>query len=361
MAGATERSAIRAGANFELERVEVEDGRLVVSGWWSGVRGMRFVRPALLVDGGRQLLATLEHKPWAPGGEEPWTAAFPWVHDEVDLTGVTLVVAPSITVPLGPGGPAPAVEEPTPEEPAAEEPAAEELPVVEPAPAAPAAPPAEPVPELAEVERLTALVAELETQLAHARSALGSERRTSTNAVAERDSSGQARRTAERERDHAIAQRDEAIGERDAAVRSRVRMESQRDEAVAALQSVESQRDQATAERDEARAQRDEVLLAHRALSQHVNGRLADEERGQPAAPRLADPPVLPDPETTGPDEPIGVRTIPAARMIAGDLHRPEQRGLGPSKYDMWAMRVLGTVAAVCFVLLLVMILRAFI
>src|SRR5436190_24025197 len=131
MAGATEPSTTRAGAAFEVERVEVEDGRLIVSGWWSGVRGMRFVRPALLVNG-RQLLATLEHKPWAPGGEDPWRAAFPWDAADADLSGVTLVVAPSITVPLGPQDrpvaipakkPVPAKEPPAAEPPpAAEEP-----------------------------------------------------------------------------------------------------------------------------------------------------------------------------------------------------------------------------------------------
>ena len=57
-----------ARASFELERLELDEGRLLVSGWWSGVRGMRFVRPALLVDG-RKMLATLEHKPWAVGSD----------------------------------------------------------------------------------------------------------------------------------------------------------------------------------------------------------------------------------------------------------------------------------------------------
>ena len=65
------------GASFELERLGRRGRadarqRLVV-----GVRGMRFVRPALVVDG-RQVLATLEHKPWAADGDGAWTAAFPW-------------------------------------------------------------------------------------------------------------------------------------------------------------------------------------------------------------------------------------------------------------------------------------------
>ena len=67
----------RAGASFELERLELDEGRLVVRGWWSGVRGMRFVRPALVVDG-RRVLATLEHKPWAARPTAAGPRRFPW-------------------------------------------------------------------------------------------------------------------------------------------------------------------------------------------------------------------------------------------------------------------------------------------
>ena len=77
MGGALHPGVARAGASFELSRLELEDGRLLVSGWWSGVRGIRFVRPALVIDG-RQVLATLEHKPWATADDGSWTAAFPW-------------------------------------------------------------------------------------------------------------------------------------------------------------------------------------------------------------------------------------------------------------------------------------------
>jgi hypothetical protein len=89
----------RLGVTFELDRLEVEGDHLVVSGRWTGVRGMRFVRPTLVV-GGRQILATLEHKPWTPT-DQPWIAAFPWDHAR-DVTDVALVVAPSVTVPLVP-------------------------------------------------------------------------------------------------------------------------------------------------------------------------------------------------------------------------------------------------------------------
>src|SRR6478672_2506147 len=74
-----------ARVGFELQRFEAgRDGLLEIEGEWSNVRGMRFVRPALVVrDGGaeRTLLATLDHKPWSPDGR-PWRAAFPWAGGE---------------------------------------------------------------------------------------------------------------------------------------------------------------------------------------------------------------------------------------------------------------------------------------
>lgn len=339
MAGAVKPSATRPGAAFEIEHVEVGDGRLVVSGWWSGVRGMRFVRPTLLV-GDRQVLATLEHKPWAPGGEEPWCAAFPWDGDEIDLDGVTLVVAPSIVVALGSQG-SPVAEPPRAKPPAAPPPE----PVAEPEPALASEPVAEPASEPApsspadpELTRLRARVIDLETTLSV-------ERRATQDAIDERDTAVQARLAAERERDHALAQRDEALAERDAAVRTRDRMQAHRDEARQMQASVEEERAGALAERDEARAQRDEVLLAHRTI-----------ERQLPAW-RAGDEPV-PD---AGPDEPAGVRSIPAARTIAAHLHRAERAGEPRvSQGDLWAIRIFGTIASICFILLLVMILRAF-
>src|SRR4051794_6741806 len=83
---------------FELERCEVKDDRLVLSGRWNGVRGMRFVRPTLLVDGDR-VLATLEHKPWDPGGESG-VGAFPGRGAEVAPSTLELSVAPTTAVPL---------------------------------------------------------------------------------------------------------------------------------------------------------------------------------------------------------------------------------------------------------------------
>jgi hypothetical protein len=244
---------------------------------------------------------------------------------------VTLVVAPSITVPLGSRSAAPPKPKPKP----AREPKAD---AVSEAPAEPSAEPAPPVAD-PELTRLRARVIDLETTLSV-------ERRATQDAIGERDAAVQARLAAERERDHALAQRDEAIAERDAAVRTRERMEAHRDEARRAQETVEGERAGAEAERDEARAQRDEVLLAHRTL-----------ERQLPAW-RAGDEPI---PEA-GPDEPAGVRAIPATRTIAAHLHRAERAGEPRvSQGDLWAIRIFGTIASICFILLLVMILRAFV
>ena len=60
-------------------------------------------------------------------------------------------------------------------------------------------------------------------------------------------------------------------------------------------------------------------------------------------------------------EAPIGVRTIPAARTVAASLHRSHrEREHGVTQFDMWAIRILGSVAALAFISLLLMILKAF-
>src|SRR4051812_23164004 len=107
---------------FEVERFEwTSSDRLEVAGRWFGLRGHRFMRPALFVEAGderRRLLALLEHKPWAAEEGEPWMAAFSWPGDPVDLAAAELAVAPNVAVELPPvraprargrgGGPRPA-------------------------------------------------------------------------------------------------------------------------------------------------------------------------------------------------------------------------------------------------------------
>ncbi len=380
MGDAIRPSASRAGVTFEVERLEHADDELVVSGHWSGLRGVRFVRPTLVI-GDRHVLATLEHKPWAPRTDRAWIAAFPWKGGTPDASELELAVAPSVSVQLG-----------DPSDGA--EPALTLVPVVVPAPPpAPKAPPApapapraiEPLPDAEPSERLPAttdrmrvrlLEQELEAALAEvgelrgevqqatqqavaadgARADLDAslrrERRAADSAGESRDELLRARAAAERDRDNALAQRDEAVQDREAAVRTRTRMDLAREEAVEAQAAAEAALDRAHSERDEAQAQRDEVLLAYRALQRHVQSERAGIDRAEGAE---VDP-------GAGPDEPLGVRTLPAARTILAELQRPAPSSkFVISQFDVWVVRVLGSVAAVCFILLLVAIMRVFI
>src|SRR4051794_21148947 len=91
---------------FEVERFGwTANDRLEVVGRWFGLRGHRFMRPALIVEAGddrRRLLALLDHKPWAADDGEPWIAAFSWAGDPVALTFAELSVAPSVSLELPP-------------------------------------------------------------------------------------------------------------------------------------------------------------------------------------------------------------------------------------------------------------------
>jgi hypothetical protein len=95
-----------APASFEVERFELAgDACLEVHGRWFGVRGRRFMRPALtaVADGHeRRILAVLDHKPWSAEDGEPWVAAFPCSTDPNALVRAKLTVAPDVTVPLPP-------------------------------------------------------------------------------------------------------------------------------------------------------------------------------------------------------------------------------------------------------------------
>ena len=352
--------AQRAGVSFELERLDVEDDKLIVSGHWSGVRGLRFVRPTLVAED-RRILATLEHKPWAPAVDRTWIAAFPWDGDEVDVDGLALAVSSQVTVPLG-DAPAPLVAEraPAPAQPAAT--AAARKP--EPAPE-PAAPERRPAPEFAPVTPIRARTPQPDPVPEPAPAPYPAEPPPVAAAPPRPDRDRlaaleeelydmrRAREVAERDRDRALAQLDEAIAAREAAVRTRARMEVAQAEALAARDAAEAAVAGARAQRDEANSQRDEVLLAYRALQRHVQSERAHDDRaGEPPA------------EGAGGDreEPIGVRTMPAARTVMAELQRPQPaRKLPFSVFDLWVARVLGTVAAGCFILLLISILRVFV
>jgi hypothetical protein len=89
---------------FELDRFAfVGGGSYELQGRWFGVRGRRFMRPALtvVVDGQPiRLLADLAHKPWAAEDGEPWKAVFPSPADGGDLREAELTVGPDVTITL---------------------------------------------------------------------------------------------------------------------------------------------------------------------------------------------------------------------------------------------------------------------
>jgi hypothetical protein len=354
----------RAGVMFELERLDLEGDRLVVTGHWSGLRGLRFVRPTLVI-GDRQVHATLEHKPWAPTAGEPWVAAFPWKQDDhVDASDLELAVAPSVTVPLVPRD----------EDERETEPLAELGRTGAPQPQADLRDVTRARDALREqLDQALARVDEREARCEQLEQIVRTERKAALEALAAREELNRARHVAQSDRARAIEQRDEAVRDLAAAVRTRARMERQHDEALAARHAAASELEQAIAEQGKIRAQRDEILVAYRALERHVHSQRADADRARTeplaaAGPDRTEPlpqqavPAEPSPAPADGEEPIGVRTIPAARTIIADLQRREPaRKFVVSKFDLWAIRVLGSVAAGCFILLLAMILRVFV
>jgi hypothetical protein len=93
-------------AVLDIERFEwAEPDRIEIVGYWSGLRGRRFVRPTLILKGeGRpkRLLALLEHKPWAAHEGEEWTAAFRWRGEVVKFESAELNVGSGIDLELPP-------------------------------------------------------------------------------------------------------------------------------------------------------------------------------------------------------------------------------------------------------------------
>lgn len=108
MSQASEPIAGVSGVAFELDRFQLMDDDLcLVEGRWFGVRGRRFMRPALTVtvDGQeRRLLADLAGKPWAAEDGERWSASFPVAVESDELLGAELTVAPDITISLSESG-----------------------------------------------------------------------------------------------------------------------------------------------------------------------------------------------------------------------------------------------------------------
>jgi hypothetical protein len=246
---------------FQLDRFEqTGDDRLEIAGRWYGVRGLRFVRPALTVqtsEGERNLLAVLEHKPWAVEEGESWIAAFPWVGESPDPGSAELAVAPSVVVALvneGAGEATAPVKPNVREQLQESEVRARRLDS-----------------EVAWLrEEREALIADkraAEEEAAALRSELREARGATDAAIAERDAARQERDDAgyrlesavreggeaSRAREELESARDEALAERDTAVAAR-------DAALSEIESAQRERAQAIAEREALVAQRDEAL-----------------------------------------------------------------------------------------------------
>lgn len=315
----------RTRIRFELDSLEVAGGHVVVRGRWHGVRGLRFVRPTLIV-GGQEVLATLEHKPW-PADADPWIAEFPWEAGGVDPRRTALSVAPSVTVPLAwPGD--------------SEEP---------PDPAAGRVADMEDRIRGLQVER-DALRGRLDEAIRDRDAAM----RARARMEAQRDEAFRERNAAERERDALIDERDgvaerrdEAYRDRRVALQSYRRMQEQLDAAKAAAVEKKVERDRAVAERDEVARDCDEL---RRRLEEAV-AELAVRPREQ-AAPQ----PRMPDPDE---DRPIGTRGLSPAELLASS-HAEQAARRGTTAGERAAIRLFGTAAFACAFLLLVNLGRLF-
>jgi hypothetical protein len=253
---------------FQLDRFEqTGDDRLEVAGRWYGVRGLRFVRPSLTVqtnDGERNLLALLEHKPWAAQEGEAWVAAFPWQGDSPDPGQAELAVAPSVVVALADEGRADgATASPGPgkrtlrERLEESEKRARRL-----------------ESEVAwlreEREALLADKGAAEDEAATVKAELAEARTAAEEVAGERDAARSERDAAVRERDKAAGERDAAVEERDGVRRASQELERLRGEALAERASLEAKcnavaraREEAVRERDQARLER-EAIAAER-------------------------------------------------------------------------------------------------
>ncbi len=349
---------------FELDELRMEHDRVVVRGRWSGTRGMRFVRPTLLV-GGREVLASLDHKPWAPDEGAGWTAAFPWDGPVIRAQDAALAVTPAVTVPLVPEGwvpgrPAPAAAAVA----RASRPLTGARPVVD----GPSARRSEDDLadvrrrlERAEQEREEALAANrrLRDDLEDAESRRRSAESALESAVADR-------RRAEMQRDDATAEGRRSEGwaeQQDRHVKlvqeDAARLVADRDAAGAALQEAERERDDAIRRSALARDARDETLVAYRALERRL--RVGDQDAESAEQPE--DVPDIPSraEQPGGQDEPLGVIAVPAARDLAVDVHHVDRLSERPvTAFDLWAVRLLGSVAACCFLGLMLLLLLTF-
>jgi hypothetical protein len=331
------------GVAFEVERFEwIDKHRLEVSGRWYGLRGHRFVRPALTVevddgDDPRRMLADLEHKPWAADDGTDWIAAFPWDGDPVELARAELAVAPTLAVDL-----------PLPRLPGSRKRRTSTTAPARRPPAAPAEAQAAPTHERDAPAREREAPARERDEASRKSDSLARER---DEAIAERDALIHERDEAIAERDsliadrtEAVAQRDAAISERDSLIADRAQAIAQRDAAVSERDSLARERDAAVRARAAAVAERDD---ARRALAAAISARdRADEARSALARERDAARTARQH-DLEALDEP-GDRELPPA----APRPLPEQSALALWGQRLTAIVALGVLAFVVYTLL---------
>ena len=292
---------------FELDRFELgADDRCEVHGRWFGVRGRRFMRPALtiVVDGAEtRLLADLDDKPWAAEEGLPWNAAFASPPDG-DLAGAELTVAPDITIalpaaarPRGARRPprsrartsAPSLT-PIPAKPSLTAIPAKPAPTAIPAKPAPTAIPAKPaasaipaVPAATELTtppaprreqpvgraddgRLQQRISYLEAERTHTAARLSELTAEIAEVISERDATATERDAALEARDQAEKETESIKRKAKAAVRkaqdARDDAVSERDDAIAMRDLAREERDAAVADRDKAVEERTAAVTA---------------------------------------------------------------------------------------------------
>ena len=260
---------------FELDRFELVGGEACeVHGRWFGVRGRRFMRPALtLVVGGRpvRLLADLAHKPWAAEDGEPWQAVFPCDLDGAEVEEAELTVGSDVTIALPPpqGGRGAGKRRPAGQRSATSRPARRLEPGRSRSHRATAKAPADLAEELGK-ERSARQRLERQLQRTEADLVLANSR--------VRELGGEIQQLAG-ERDTALAASDQIHAAAEALQRERDRIAGERDAALAARRAAET-------EIGQARRERDEALQAARAAAEARERALA--ERAQALAARTA-------------------------------------------------------------------------
>jgi hypothetical protein len=266
-----------------VSRFEVVGEYCRVEGQWFGVRGRRFMRPALtvVVDGRPvRLLADLAEKPWAAEDGEPWKATFPYSIEGEQSGDAELTVAPDVTITLPvperrsvggrkkSGSRARAPRQPGPSGTHAllreltdlrdrERQLRARLERVE-------ADKAELAQRLLEATGELSEVADGREESNAARDRLAAElaavQRERSETVAERDAALQERDVLGADRDAARRDHDETMATSRAAGEARDRALTEREEALAAQRAVISERDAALAARDQAVADRDAAV-----------------------------------------------------------------------------------------------------